>query len=205
MDLPQKSAYLFLAIRKLNKFNSVNVLAVIIQSTNEKNIANTNQKFLAENLGIDRKTVYNAIEDLVEKDLIQRKYINDDLYFELSGSIKKAVEAAGKVPMTLVNKEYQNLKKDYSYLYVNKKKEKEKSWDEQLKEAKEKLEYRKKRKAEYDRQQLENENENENFWNRETEIEEPDKEIEEPKTVPSILANSKAAKEIKTLLGKSNV
>ncbi len=202
MDLPKKNAYLFLAIRKLSKYNSVSVFAVILQSANEKNIATTNQSFLAENLDIDRKTVYNAIEDLVEKDLIIRKRINDDLYFELSGSIKNAVEAALK-PMNLVNDEYKNLKKDYSFLNVKKKKENEKNWDEQLKEAKEKLEYNKKRKAEYDSQQLENENDN--FWDTETEIEEPKKEIEEPKTVPSVFANSKAAKDIKTLLGKSNV
>ena len=202
MDLPKKNAYLFLAIRKLSKYNSVSVFAVLLQSANEKNIATTNQSFLAENLGINRKTVYTSIEDLVEKDLIKRKRINDDLYFELSGSIKNAVEAALK-PMNLVNDEYKNLKKDYSFLYVKKKKENEKNWDEQLKEAKEKLKYNKKRKAEYDRQQLENENDN--FWDTETEIEEPKKEIEEPKTVPSVFANSKAAKDIKTLLGKSNV
>jgi DNA-binding MarR family transcriptional regulator len=212
MDLPKKNAYLFLAIRKLSKYNSVSIFSVLLQSANEKNIATINQSFLAENLNIDRKTVYTSIEDLVEKDLIIRKRINDDLYFELSGSIKNAVEAALK-PMNLVNDEYQKLKKDYSFLYVKKKKENEKNWQEQLKEAEKKAEYRKKRREEYKAQES---TDDEDFWssfdepNKEIEepkkeIEDHKKEIEEPQTVPSILANSKAAKEIKTLLGKSNV
>lgn len=121
MEIYDKTALQNLAHRQLDTHNEHQIYNIIIvKSDKDNDLCKTNAQWISINLGIDYTTASRTLKKLIQKDLIEKVYVDDHLYYRLSGKLKELVLNTPN-PWALVNQQYSNLKEDYSFHFSNKK------------------------------------------------------------------------------------
>lgn len=209
MKLNKKTALQQVVLQQLETLWEIKIYGLIIVKSNEDDdIAPINQQWITDHYKIAYSTVSRTIKSLIDKDLIKKVFKKDKLFFQLTGELKEKFEL-DKNAWATVNTDYAKFFKDsdfiplkkskltYAEYEAKKKKEDQKKYDE-------KQEYYRSNEYAQERKQKNKEREKE----RQKLLKEEEQHIAEDnwldQKIPSFLERSKAAKEIKELIGKDD-
>lgn len=209
MKLNKKTALQQVVLQQLETLWEIKIYGLIIVKSNEDDdIAPINQQWITDHYKIAYSTVSRTIKSLIDKDLIKKVFKKDKLFFQLTGELKEKFEL-DKNAWATVNTDYAKFFKDSDFIpikkskltydqYQAKKKKEDLKKAQELDELKRSPEYAEKKnkenkQREKERQQL--------FKEAEQQVEE-DNWLDQK--IPSFYERSKAAKEIKELIGKDD-
>jgi len=209
LKLNKKTALQQVVLQQLETLWEIKIYGLIIVKSNEDDdIAPINQQWITDHYKIAYSTVSRTIKSLIDKDLIKKVFKKDKLFFQLTGELKEKFEL-DKNAWATVNTDYAKFFKDsdfiplkkskltYAEYEAKKKKEDQKKYDE-------KQEYYRSNEYAQERKQKNKEREKE----RQKLLKEEEQHIAEDnwldQKIPSFLERSKAAKEIKELIGKDD-
>tara|TARA_R100000152_G_C6764695_1_gene189371 strand:- start:794 stop:1423 length:630 start_codon:yes stop_codon:yes gene_type:complete len=209
LELNNKTALQQVVMQQLETIWEIKIYGlIIVKSNKDDDIAPINQQWIKDHYNIAYSTVSRTIKSLINKDLIKKVFKKDKLYFQLAGELKEKFEL-DKNAWKTVNTDYAKFFKDSDFIplkkskltyaqYEAKKKKEDLKKAQELDQLKRSPEYAEKK----NKQNKEREKERQKLL-KEEELQLAEDNWYDQK-IPTFIERSKAAKEIKQLIGKDD-